>query len=207
MGVVRDFGLNPDDFGDERPFVFHAASAETVTPLVMSVRVRGDPATLAARIPVIATDVDASLLVEESQSMGDSIRSRDVSMIGMVVAQAGVTALGLFLSAMSIFSLVSVSVSRRRREIGLRVALGAKRRQLLAGIMSRAIVLMASGITAGGGLLLLVVAQNESTRDVALYVRYLAATSAVMLAACVLACIGPARRALAINPSEALKEV
>jgi predicted permease len=207
VGVVRDFGLDPDDFGDERPFVFQAASAETVTPLVMSVRVRGDPAALAARIPFVATDVDASLLVEESQSMGDAIRSRDASLIGMVVAQAGVTALGLFLSAMSIFSLVSVSVSRRRREIGLRAALGAKRRQLLAGIMSRAIALMSSGVIVGGGLLLLAVAQNESTQDVALYVRYLAVTSAVMLAACVLACIGPARRALAINPSEALKEV
>jgi predicted permease len=206
VGVVRDFGLDPDDFGDERPFVFHPASAETVTPLMMSVRTRGDPATLAARIPLIATDVDASLLVEESRSMGYFIRSRDVSMIGMVAAQAGVTALGLFLSAMSIFSLVSVSVSRRRREIGLRAALGAKPRQLLAGILSRAIVLMASGITAGGGLLLLVVAQNESTRGVALYVWYLAVTSAVMLASCVLACIGPARRALAINPSDALKE-
>jgi hypothetical protein len=206
VGVVRDLGLDPDDFGDERPFVFHAASAQTVTPLVMSVRMRGDPGTLAARIPLIANDVYASLLVEESQSMGDAIRLRDVSMIGMVAAQAGVTALGLFLSAMSIFSLVSVSVSRRRREIGLRAALGAKPRQLLAGIISRAIVIMASGITAGGGLLLLVVAQNESTRDVALYTQYLAVTSAVMLAACVLACIGPARRALAINPSEALKE-
>lgn len=204
VGVVRDFGLDPDDFGDERPFVFHAAAAETVTPLVMSVRLRGDPAMLAARLPFLAATVDVGLLVEESRSVADSIRSRDAGLIGMVGAQAGVTALGLFLSAMSIFSLVSVSVSRRRREIGLRAALGAKRRQLLVGILSRALTLTASGIAAGGALLLLAVALNESPRDVALYVRYLGMTSAVMLAACALACIGPARRALAIHPSEAL---
>lgn len=139
--------------------------------------------------------------------MGTAIRQRDLSLIWTVIAQALVTALGLFLSAMSIFSLVSVSVSRRRREIGLRAALGARRRQLLAGIMFRAIVLIASGLTAGGVLLLLVVALNESTPSVALYVQYHAVTSAIMLSACLLACIAPARRALAINPSDALKEV
>jgi putative ABC transport system permease protein len=206
VGVVRDFGLDPDDLGNERPFVFHAASADTVSPLVMSVRMRGNPATLAARLPVMAGDINASLLVHESRSMEDWIGGRDGGLDGMVAAQAAVNALALFLSAMSIFSLVSVSVSRRRREIGVRAALGAKRHHLLAGIMSRAIVLVGSGITAGGVLLLLFVAQNWSTEDVALYARYLAVTSAIMLAACLLACTGPAGRALRINPSDALKE-
>ena len=73
-------------------------------------------------------------------------------------ALAGVTALVLFLSALGIFSLMSVSVSRRTREIGLRAALGANPRHVLAGILSRAVVLMGSGITAGGALLLLFVA-------------------------------------------------
>lgn len=72
--------------------------------------------------------------------------------------------------------------------------------------LHRAVVLIASGITAGGVLLLLIVALNLSPRDVALYVQYHAVTSAIMLSACLLACIAPARRALAINPSDALKE-
>ena len=65
-----------------------------------------------------------------------------------------VTVLVLFLSALGIFSLVSISVSRRTREIGLRAALGATPRQVLARILSRAVVLMGSGIVAGGALLL-----------------------------------------------------
>ena len=206
VGVVRDIGLDPDDLGDEPPFVFHTASADTVSPFVLSVRMRGNPATLAARLPVLAADVDASLLVGESRSMEDWIQRRDGSLISTVATQAAVPALGLFLSAMSIFSLVSVSVSRRRREIGLRAALGARPRQLLSGIMSRAFVLIGSGMTAGGVLLLLFVAENWSTKDVALYARYLAATFAIMLAACLLACIGPARRALRINPTDALRD-
>ena len=124
--------------------------------------------------------------------------------------QAGVTILVLFLSALGIFSLMSVSVSRRTREIGLRAALGASPRQVLAGILSRGIVLMGSGTTAGGALLLLAVAvaapPDRRADDLALYAGYVGVTAAVMLAACLLACIGPARRALRINPSDALRQ-
>ena len=121
------------------------------------------------------------------------------------------TLLVLFLSALGIFSLVSVSVSRRTREIGLRVALGAHARHVLAGILSRGIVLMGSGITAGGALLLLSVSLGEGpsgrpAEDVALFAGYLGVTSAVMLAACLLACIGPAKRALRTSPTDALRE-
>jgi putative ABC transport system permease protein len=206
VGVVRDVGLDPDDLGNERPFVFHTASADTVSPFVMSVRMRGNPATLAARLPFMAAAVDASLLVGESRSMDDWIQRRDGSLISTVATQSAVPALGFFLSAMSIVSLVSVSVSRRRREIGVRAALGARPLRLLSRIVSRVIVIMRSGITARGVLLLLFVPQNWPTEDVALYARYLAVTSAIMLAACLLACIGPARRALRINPADALRE-
>ena len=212
VGVVRDVGLDPDDEGNEQSFVFHAASPGTVSPLVMSVRVRGNPATLAARLPVIAANVDAGLLVEDAQPMEEWVRRRDDGLIMTVGAEAAVTALVLFLSALGIFSLTSVSVSRRTREIGLRAALGANPRHLLAGILSRAMVLMGSGIAAGGALLLLIVGVAEQgptgrgAEDVALFAGHFAVTSAVMLAACLLACIGPARRALRINPTDALRE-
>ena len=211
VGVVRDVGLDPDDSGDELPFVFHVASAESVSPLVISVRMRGNPAPLAARLPVIAAGVDARLFVRDAQPLDAWVRQRDDGLTMQAGALAAVTLLVLFLSALGIFSLVSVSVSRRTREIGLRAALGADPRQLLAGILSRAVVLMGSGITAGGALLLWSVAlgQGPSGRpgeDLVLFAGYLGATSAVMLAASLLACIGPARRALRINPADALRE-
>ena len=131
----------------------------------MSVRVRGNPATLAARLPVIAADVDGRLFVQDARPLDEWIRQRDMSLIVTVGAQAAVTALVLFLSALGIFSLVSVSVSRRTREIGLRAALGANPRHVLAGILSRAMVLMGSGIAAGGALLLLVVALGRTHRS------------------------------------------
>ena len=211
VGVVRDVGLDPDDSGDELPYVFHAASAETVSPLVMSVRVRGNPAPLAARLPVIAADVDARLFVRDAQPLSAWVRQRDDGLTMQAGALAAVTLLVLFLSALGIFSLVSVSVSRRTREIGLRAALGAHPRHVLTGILSRAVVIMGSGITAGCALLLWSLAlgagpSGRPAEDVALFAGYLGVTSAVMLAACLLACIGPARRALRINPIDALRE-
>jgi predicted permease len=211
VGVVRNFGLYPDDSGDEQPFVFHTASAGTVSPLVMSVRTRGNPAALAARLPIVSAGVDASLIVRDAQPLETSIREGHDGLAVQATAFAGVTLLVLFLSALGIFSLVSVGVSRRTREIGLRTALGAHPRQVLAGILSHATVLMLCGVTAGGSLVLLVVANGggpsgRPADDLPLFARYLAATAVVMLTASVLAAVGPARRALGINPSEALRE-
>jgi putative ABC transport system permease protein len=212
VGVVRDVGLNPGDDGNEAECVFHPASAGTVPALVMSVRMRGNPGTLAARLPIIAAEVDARLHVRDARPLTEWIRERDLSLTMQAGALTGVTLLVLFLSALGMFSLVSVSVSRRTREIGLRSALGANPRHVLGGILSRAVVLMGSGITAGGALLLLSLAlglgpSGQPAGDIALFAGYLGMTSAVMLAACLLACIAPARRVLRINPTEALREV
>ncbi len=211
VGVVRDFGLDPDDDGNEQAHVFQAVPSGALSQLVMSVRTRGTPAELAARLPLIAATVDARLLVRDSRPMEEWVRQRDEGLIAMVGAQVVVTALVLFLAALGIFSLVSVSVSRQTREIGLRAALGATPRQVLARILSRATALMGGGIAAGGALLLLILAfgggpSGRPAEDVPLFAVHLAVTSAVMLTACLLACIGPARRALRIDPTEALRE-
>jgi predicted permease len=211
VGIVRDFGLDPDDEGNEGAHVFFARSPGAASALVMTVRMRDNPATLAARLPVIAAAVDARLLVQDSQPLADWVRQRDDFLIATVGAQVAVTILVLFLSALGIFSLVSISVSRRTREIGLRTALGATPRQMLTQILSRALMLMGSGIAAGGALLLVFLAigggpSGRAGEDIALFTGHFAVTSAVMLAACLVACIGPAQRALNISPTDALRE-
>ena len=82
---------------------------------------------------------------------------------------------------------------------------------MLIGILGRALVLMGSGTAAGGALLLLVVALGAGPSgrpgdDVVTFAVWLGMTGAVMLAACLLACLEPARRALRINPIDALRE-
>ena len=210
VGVVGDFGLDPDDNGNEQPHVFEAAPAGALASLVISVRVRGDAASLAARLPIVATAVDARLTVEDSLPMTEWVRQRDDSLMVMVGAQIAVTILVLFLSSLGIFSLVSLSVSRRTREIGLRAALGATPHQVLGRIVSHAVMLMGAGIAAGAALLIWSLAlgagpSGRPAEDIPLFAVHLGTTAAVMLAACLLACLGPARRALGINPIDALR--
>jgi len=166
---------------------------------------------LAARLPVIAADVDAGLSVPEARPLGEWIWQQDRWVIAPVAASAGVSALVLFLSAMGLFALMSISVSRRTREIGVRVALGANPHHVLSRIVTTAMVLMGSGVAAGGGLVLLSVAlglgpTGRPADDVVSFAAWIGITSAVMLVAGLLACVEPARRALRINPIDALRD-
>jgi ABC-type antimicrobial peptide transport system permease subunit len=120
-------------------------------------------------------------------------------------AIAAVVSLGLFLSAAGIFALMSVSVARRTREIGLRAALGASQGRLLRGIFSRAATLVGSGVLAGNLLLLLAVALQDEAQFSDVW-GALAITSLTMFSVGLLACVEPARRALRIQPTEALRE-
>jgi len=88
------------------------------------------------------------------------------------------------------------------REIGLRTALGASRARLLAVIFTRALVLVGSGVAAGN-LVILAVTFGTGGKDLA---RALPITSVVMLTVGLLACVEPARRALRIQPADALKQ-
>jgi predicted permease len=204
VGVVRDIGMTPTDLG-EAPYVFRPVSASTTYPLVMGVRVAGDPTAFAPRLRSIAAALDPGLRVDNVYSL-DALAWR-VEMPGMVAAGAiaAIVSLGLFLSAAGIFSLMSVSVARRTREIGLRAALGASPGRLLRSIFSRALTLIGSGIAAGNAVLIIVVTVSD---EVALseVATALVTTSAVMLVVGLLACVEPARRALRIHPTDALKE-
>jgi ABC-type antimicrobial peptide transport system permease subunit len=181
-----------------------------VGPLVTLIRVRGNAGGLAARLPVMAAAVDPGLTVQQALPLNDSVQLRDRTGLGLVSALGGVTLLVLAMSAMGIFSLMSVSVSRSTREIGLRTALGANPRQVMVSVLSRAAILMASGAATGGALLLLIVSVRGSSGDIAEdmapFVPWLAVTALVMLVAGVLAALGPARRALRINPTDALRD-
>jgi putative ABC transport system permease protein len=210
VGVARDIGLDPstDDY-EEGAFVYFAASPATVAQLGTLIRVRGNAGGLVARLPVMAAAVDPGLTVR-ALPLNDVVQLRDRTGVVLVSALGGVTLLVLAMSAMGIFSLMSVSVSRRTREIGVRTALGAKPRQVIVSVLSRAAILMASGAATGGAFLLWIVSVRGSSgdlaKDIAPYVPWLAVTSLVLLATGVLAALAPARRALRINPTDALRD-
>lgn len=204
VGMVEDMGMTPTDLG-EAAYVYRAVSAATAYPMVMGVRMASDPAALAPRLRSIAADLDPGLRLDEVRTLEEFVWRVDVPSMVMAGAIAGVVGLGLFLSAAGIFALMSVSVARQTREIGLRAALGATPTRLLGGIFTRALVLVGSGIAAGNLVLVLFI-WLETEVEMADVYDALLTTSTVMLVVGLLACAEPARRALRIHPSDALKD-
>jgi ABC-type antimicrobial peptide transport system permease subunit len=118
---------------------------------------------------------------------------------------------GLFamtLAATGLFALVAYSVSRRKREIGIRMALEARQRQVLSSVLGRTLMLCAIGVALGSALtfgtshLLSVVLYGVSPRDPVTYVTAILLMSGVAL----LACWQPAARAIHIDPARTLRE-
>jgi putative ABC transport system permease protein len=204
VGMVRDVGMTPTDLG-EAPYIFHGAGVAAVSPLVMAVQTSGDPVALAAQLRNIAASIEPDLRLNDVRTLEDAVWRVDTPAMVAAGAIVLVVSLGLCMSAAGIFSLMSVSVSRRTREIGVRTALGATSGRVLIGVFSKAAVLVGSGIAAGNAVLLLVVALGPEV-DVADVAAPLLVTSAVMAVVGFLACVEPARRALRIAPTEALKE-
>jgi ABC-type antimicrobial peptide transport system permease subunit len=112
--------------------------------------------------------------------------------------------LGVILSLGGIYAVMSFTVSRRTREIGVRVALGAPKTRVVLAVFRRPLVQVATGLLAGGLLtafLLGLVGSVPSPRAIAGFAAYMTAMAAI----CLLGCLTPTMRALAVQPSEALR--
>ena len=104
----------------------------------------------------------------------------------------------VLLSATGIHTLMSFTVARRTREIGIRAALGANSRRIVAGIFSRAFLQIGVGVIIGSALASLGGLEGRQ-------LMLLLAADAIMLVVGLTACAVPVRRALRIDPSEALR--
>jgi ABC-type antimicrobial peptide transport system permease subunit len=125
-------------------------------------------------------------------------------MIGLGLGM--VTLSVLLLSAFGIYAMTSFAVARRRREIGIRAALGANPRVILASIFRRTALQVGIGIAVGLTIAVGLdrVANGEFMASRRLIL--LPVVSLIMVAVVLVASIGPARRGLRIQPTEALKQ-
>jgi putative ABC transport system permease protein len=115
--------------------------------------------------------------------------------------------LTLVLSAIGMYGLLNYSVIRRKREIGVRMALGASRRGVVRLVIREAMWMVLPGITLGA---VGAWAISRFVRSLLFGVKpldpwVLAASASVLLATAVIACLLPARRAAAVHPMEALR--
>jgi putative ABC transport system permease protein len=173
---------------------------------MLTVRLRGQrPETFAPVLRQLAMSVDPMLQLSSVRSLdakyGDWTRSGAWLAILVVFISGSV----LLLSSAGIHALVSFTVNQRRREIGIRTALGASTRLILGSVLRRAARQLALGV--GAGLLTAVLLDRLAGGELMNGIGFLLvpATAAFMLLVGLIAAAGPARRGLRVQPTEALR--
>jgi putative ABC transport system permease protein len=202
VGVVPDLGVsdNKSDFGRAR--IFHATQPKETGPLRVAIHVRGDPQRFAVRLRELAQATDPALRVIDPQPLLRLGESSNSFWLELLVSLTVVT---LMLSLAGVYAVTAFAVARRTREIGVRVALGAQPLHVLAAVFERPFVQLALGI--GVGAILALGLANNDLSDV--HLDDFVSTGVFALSAgmcCALACIVPTRRALRIQPTDALKD-
>jgi putative ABC transport system permease protein len=204
VGVATDLGmLFPADWSGAA-YIYRAASAAELDPVVVAVRVAGDAAPLAPRVAALARQVDAGVHLRDIVTLDDIVAQEQTRMVVGGVVFGSVLLVALVFSAAGLYALMAVAVARRTREIGIRIALGATPRHVLRSVFARAGRQLGGGIIAGNSLILLLAWRADSLTADLLVTSVI--TSVIMAAVGVLACAAPARRALRVQPTEALRQ-
>jgi hypothetical protein len=200
VGVVPELGMNPLRTDEGIGLYSPAAPGESGISL-MAIRVAGDPAAFAPRLRTMAVNLSPVLQLKDPIPLNLVGRADQIGFRLFTGALAVVALIGIVLSAAAIYSLMSFTVSRRTREIAIRAALGANPRRIVAEIFARVALQIGFGALAGVAMVLF--ARPQTAREVWLP----AGLALFMLIIGLCACVAPARRALRIEPSDALKDV
>jgi hypothetical protein len=207
VGVVPDFPV-PGSFDDESEGrVYHAVAAGDLYPALVHVRARtGDPAALADPLRDLSASIDPDVQLLDVSTAEIAFKQAQGMMRLIGVSLALVILSVILLSTAGIYSLMSFTVARRRREIGIRAALGANRNRILLGIFSRVLAQLGAGAVLG--LIAAVGLEQILEGDMMRNYRGMLLPLVVLLVITigVLAAIGPARQGLRIQPIEALRE-
>ena len=207
VGVVADTRQTSlDETPVSQLYLSYPQGGEVSTEMI--VRATASGATPASVVRAALARIDPGVIPTEFRPVSDLV-DRSVSPRRFLVALLGsFSVVGLALASMGIYGVVSYTVSRRVPEFGLRLALGATRFTVLAGIMRQTLTLTAAGLAIGiaGAFattrVLASMLYGTSATDAATF----SATAAVLALVSALAGLVPARRAMLVDPVTALRQ-
>jgi ABC-type antimicrobial peptide transport system permease subunit len=172
-------------------------------------RVTGGESSVIATLPSVLHSIDPDLSAAEIMTMNDRINNSQSATLRRGAAWLAGTFAGaaLLLCAVGLYGVISYSVSLRTREIGVRMALGARRSTIYAAVLREASHLSLAGIVAG---ILLSVGSMSLLRSILFHVSSwdiptLTGACVVLLLCAIVAALAPARRAARSDPTEALR--
>jgi len=205
VGVTSNLRMRP---GTEQTAGYYVPfTQDRSNAFMVAVRVTGDPLAFSAAVRDAVKGVDPRIDVSGFESHAQRGRDNLVAfqMMGLMFAGLGGTA--FFLSLASLYAVMAFSVTQRTREIGIRFALGAERRDVLTVVLRRGLFQVGVGLLLGSALgwsllrLLQLIPIGMASSGTGL----LAAACLAVVTAGLLACVVPGSRALAVHPAEALR--
>lgn len=205
VGVVPDLGVSKQGTDYTRKRIYRPALPGETGPLRVAIHVRGNPQLFAVRLRELAQATDPALRVIDPKPLPFLANPDSAGMAYGFELMVSLTLVTLMLSLAGVYAVTAFAVARRTREIGVRVALGARPLDVLMTVFKRPLAQMAVGI--GLGAILGFGLANDDLSEVHLDI--LGNTAVFVLSTilcCSLACIVPTRRALRIQPTEALKD-
>jgi ABC-type antimicrobial peptide transport system permease subunit len=190
-------------------FVFLPYRQRQPQQMVLIAESTGDAAALATSLREVVRGLDPNLPIYNVRTMEALYRMRTTNIFHVlitIVVSLGV--MGLALALVGLYGLIAYAVSRRTREIGIRMAIGADRAAVLRMVLRQGLLLSAAGLVVGvvgsvgaGIVLRSAFASIENERDPMAIVMVIPLVLAVTFVAAYL----PARRAARVNPVEALR--
>jgi predicted permease len=208
VGVVRD--SKTSSLLDKPGMVFFAPEAQLYQAVhVLQLRTDGAPDSLAPAVEALVHRLDPDMPVYDLMSMEESLQGAN----GLFLFKmgAGIAAvlgcLGLLLAVVGVYGVISYSVSQRIHEMGIRIALGAKRADMLRLVLRKGACITLAGVGIGtiAGLVFARVFTNllygVKPTDPLTFIT----VSLILIAVALLACYIPARRAAKVDPMVALR--
>ena len=205
VGVVPDLSVGGHEGDYRRVRIYQTTTPRETGPLRVAIHVRGDPQRFADRLRELAQATDPALRVIDPKPLPLLEDPDSAGMSYGFMLLLGLTGVTLMVSLAGVYAVTAFAVARRTREIGVRIALGARPINVLAAVFKRPLVQMALGIGVGA-ILGFGLANDDLTR---VHLDVLGNTAIFALSTvlcCALACIVPTRRALRIQPTEALRD-
>jgi predicted permease len=209
VGVVRSVHL--DDFaGTGSPFgAYYFPHAQSPwSSFTYAIKTDGDPEAISRAVRQEMARVDPGLALFEVRSMDQRAELSLSSERTAMTLAGGFGAVALFLSAIGIYGLLAYSVTQRRREIGIRMALGGTAGNVLSLVLKEGLALAATGLALGvaGAIALRGIIAQEIYGISALDPLVIGAAALVLAAVVLAASAIPARRASRIHPVRALNQ-
>ena len=209
VGVIADIKLS-DLTDGERSVGAYFFSTDQEVPgfLTFAVKTAGDPATLTSAVRGVVNSLDRELPVFETQSMEQRMERSLIGRRSPAVLSLVFGFVALLLSAIGIYGVLAYLVTQRRREFGIRIALGSSARAIFELVLREGLLLIGAGLVLGGGgaFLLRKSLESQLFGVAASDPLVLATVTGLLALVAVLACAWPANRATRTDPVIALTE-